>query len=440
MKSNVTDIKSDISHQTVLPALWELYTEKRGDDFLILNPRGPWWFIGCRIHADFLRLCDGKRSISDIHGILLQDNEGLLCDDLVRLAEALVGINFFASGKNSPVNRCSSIHFYVTRRCNLTCPFCFNDSTPARHDERCRELTAKEWIDLASEAAEINPNATVSVSGGEPLLRDDIMEIIDGISRNNLKIRLITNGTLVDKCITEYLSKVPGLKVQVSIDSLIPEENRRTRGHGSLEKALPAVLSMLEAGIDVGITSTITSINMKSTWRMKEFCRQHGIVYGTSFFFEAGKRARSNSGWLEVKPEEIMEAIDCVAGHSPDSDEGGITPKPGIRRVHCGMGCGQLSIHPDGSVSPCRLLLDPAFYLGNIQQDPLEQLLRLGCQRFDFIGVDTMTCGCNTCPVRYMCVGGCKAISFYHDGKLDSLPPNCALLKKIYIESLWASV
>jgi radical SAM protein with 4Fe4S-binding SPASM domain len=429
-----------LSEQTLIPALPELFTDKRDEKFLILNPQGPWWFLGNQIHVDFLRLCDGKRSILDIYKLLVKETEGLAVNDLIQLAETLLSINFFAIGRNQPIHQCSTVHFYVTNRCNLECPFCFNDSSPSGRNGQHFELSADDWIDLACKVAEINPNAAISVSGGEPLLRKDIREIINGISQNNLSIRLITNGTLCDEAMAQFLSKIPRLKVQVSIDSLLSEENEKTRGTGSLDKALAAVLRMIDAGINVRITSTVTRINLKNTWRMKNFCDQHNIGFGTSFFFAAGDRSQGNSKLLGLEPGEILESMYENEKHFSGKNPDNIIPKPGIRRIHCGIGCGQLSIHPDGMVSPCRLLLDSSFYLGNVKDTKLEQLLEIGCKKFNFVGVDTMTCGCDICPVRYLCVGGCKAIAFYRNNNLNSLPPNCSLLKKIYIESLWCSV
>lgn len=429
-----------ISEQTVLPELPELFVDERKGDFLILNPLGPWWFIGSKIHVGFLKLCDGKRTVRDIFEKLLPGHEGLTVEELIWLVRTLNRIKFFTPAEKQPVHPCGIVHFYVTRRCNLECPFCFNDSAPSKSNEQNQELTAKDWTSLAGEIAAINPHAAVSISGGEPLLRNDIMEIIEGITRNNLEIRLITNGTLLREDLINRLSKIPGFKVQVSIDSLMPEENAMTRGKGSLEKAIAAVRQMCDAGIKVTITSTVTQINKQSTWRMKEFCEHHGIDFGTSFFFAAGERSHTNAGWLGLNPDEIMGSAiynsNCFKGKESDN----LNLMPGMGRNHCGIGCGQLSIHPDGFVSPCRLLLDPQFYLGNVKNTRLSHLFELGRKKFDFIGVDKMTCGCATCPVRYFCVGGCKAMSFYTYGTLDSLPPNCGLLKKIYIESLWTSI
>jgi radical SAM protein with 4Fe4S-binding SPASM domain len=91
-------------------------------------------------------------------------------------------------------------------------------------------------------------------------------------------------------------------------------------------------------------------------------------------------------------------------------------------------------------VSPCRLLIDHQNYLGNILESGFSAILKLGHRKFDSIGVDKVSCGCAECPVRYFCVGGCKAMAYYASGTLDNFPPNCGLLKKIYIESLWSSI
>jgi radical SAM protein with 4Fe4S-binding SPASM domain len=440
MNSTFTAEEHSISERTVLPELPELFVDERNGDFLILNPLGPWWFAGSQYHVDFLKLCDGKRTLRDIWELLPHDGQEVTIEALVRLAASLSRIHFFAATGNPTLRPCGVVHFYVTKRCNLECPFCFYDSAPSISHVQKHELTAKEWIHLAGEIAAINPSAAISISGGEPLLRADIVEIIEGISQYHLEIRLITNGTLFSEGLAKHLSRIPKLKVQVSIDSLAPEENDRTRGLGSLESAIAAVQWMMNAGIKVGITSTVTQINKHSTWRMKQFCEQHGINFGTSFFFSSGDRSHSNAGWLELKPDEIMESSIYNSRCFTGKESGDCDLTPGIRRNHCGIGCGQLSIHSEGSVSPCRLLLEPQFYLGNIRETGLHRILELGCQTYDFVGVDSLACGCATCPVRYLCVGGCKAMSFYTYGELDSLPPNCGLLKKIYIESLWTSI
>ncbi|OPY52999.1 MAG: pyrroloquinoline quinone biosynthesis protein PqqE [Methanosaeta sp. PtaU1.Bin112] len=430
-----------ISKEIVLPAVQGLFVDDRNGEFLILNPLGPWWFIGSKLHADFIRLCDGKRSIKDIFDLLSLRYSSIKLEHLLQAAESILQEQFFTETEVLPVHPLGIVHFYITRRCNLNCPFCFYDSVPSmsKSDE---ELDTEFWIKLADEVATINPEAMISVSGGEPLIRADAIDIIEGISRNGLKIRLVTNGTLFTEDLVLRLSKISKLRVQVSIDSLVPEENARTRGQGSLEKAIKAVQWMIDAGINVAISSTVTQINKKSIWRLQQFCDENNIRLGTSFFFKSGDRSKTNAPWLELKPHEIMESSAYNSKHLDHSDatDHTIMPVPGIRRSHCGIGYGQLAIQPDGSVSPCRLLTDSKLFLGNMTKSELREILNIGHKKYNFLDVDKVSSDCARCHVRYFCIGSCKAVSFYNYGSLNLCPPNCELLKQIHTESLWASV
>ncbi len=427
-----------ISQKTVLQAPPELFIDVRNDEYLILNPLGPWWFIGSKLHSDFIKLCNGKRSVQDIFELLLPYHKGIKIDQIIRFVRTIYQLKFFSYGEKQPIHPCNFVHFYITRRCNLTCPFCFYDTFNSK--ENSIEIEAGAWIKLAKEISKINSNAIISVTGGEPLIRNDAIDIIEGIAQYNLQIRLITNGTLLTENLIKRMSEISKLKVQISIDSLIPEENARTRGKGCLEKSIKAVDQLLNAGIKIGITSTVTQINKRNIFRMKRFCEQRGIEFGTSYFFMSGGRSKKNATWLDLKPDEIIELAVLDSNTFKEKEINNSLITPGKYRSHCGIGYGQLSIQPEGFVSPCRLLLNSQFYLGNIKNTELRKILSIGRQKYDFMEVDRLKCGCATCPVRYLCVGGCKANSFYSYGLLDQPPPNCSLLKKIYIGSLWMSI
>jgi radical SAM protein with 4Fe4S-binding SPASM domain len=442
VNSKMLNQVESISEEIVLPSVQELFINDRNGEFLILNPLGPWWFIGSELHADFVQLCDGKRSVRDIFD-LLSPRYGLIkIEHLIQVAGSLMQQQFFAETEKLPIRPLGVVHFYITRRCNLNCPFCFYDSIPSMSKEGDKELDSEFWIRLADEIAEINPEAMISISGGEPLIRTDAIDIIERISQTGLKTRLVTNGTLFTEDLVSRLSKISKLRVQVSIDSLVPEENARTRGQGSMEKAVEAVQWMVEAGVNVAISSTVTQINKKSIWRLKQFCDRNNISLGTSFFFASGDRSKINAPWLELKPSEVLESSADNAKHYDyyDVADQSLMPTPGMRRCHCGIGYGQVAIQPDGSVSPCRLLTDSRFFLGNVKKSELRELLNIGHMKYNFLEVDKVTCDCAKCHVRYLCIGGCKAISFYNYGNLDRCPPNCELLKQIYTESLWASI
>ena len=68
---------TEITGETVLPCVQEIFIDEHCGEYLVLNPLGPWWFVGSKLHADFARLCDGKRSVNDIRESLSLTHDGL---------------------------------------------------------------------------------------------------------------------------------------------------------------------------------------------------------------------------------------------------------------------------------------------------------------------------------------------------------------------------
>ncbi len=430
-----------VTGETILPLLAEIYIDEHRGEYLILNPLGPWWFVGSGLHADFVRLCDGKRSLNDIRVSLSSNHAGLTDEHMIRISKSLLKANFFTQTFKQDIRLLNIVFFNVTKRCNLNCPYCYYDSVPVNNQKIKEELDADAWIKLAGEIAEINPNAKIIISGGEPLIRPDIIDIITGISQNNLEIKLLTNGTLFTRDIISKLAGISKFGVQVSIDSNIPGENARSRGKGSLEKALSAVLQLKEAGLEVEISATITQLNYKSIRQFREYCDKNQLKLRSSIFMLSGDKTKTNADWLELNPEEYYDASTYVLDFSDPNTPMEQAMTPGERRYSCGLGYGQVDISPDGSMFPCSHLNNPKFCLGNIKTSGLRQLVEAGYKRYRPIDIDNMNpCTGSKCPVRYFCAGGCRAIALHNYGSLEVPAKYCRQLKQVYIASLWASV
>lgn len=421
-----------ISINTILPAVPELFVDERNGEYLLLNPRGPHWCVGSKVLAVFVELCDDKRSIQNIFELMEPCFNGLTQELLIQIALSLQRAQFFTDGNRFPINSLSKVTFNITKLCNLNCPFCYYDSIQMVEKLQERELNTNEWVELAHKIAEINPKAHIHVSGGEPMIRDDVLDILEGIAKYKLQIVLITNGTHFTLEKVSRLSSIPKLTVQVSIDSIVPKENQQTRGPGALEKALATIQWMKSAGINVKVSSTITQINKNSFWRLKKFCAQNNISFGTSMFFIAGERSKKNSHRLQLTIDEFWETCQYNGENLVEN----IPYEPEVRRYNCGIGYGSVAIQPDGTMSPCNHLFDQKQSLGNIKTSTLYELLNVGYKRYNFIDVDKMNT-CSKCPVRYLCAGGCRASSLHNYGTMHKTPPECSLLKKVYIACLW---
>jgi len=159
------------------------------------------------------------------------------------------------------------VQWLITRKCNYRCRGC-----NVWRDQDSKELSTneiKKGLDILKEIGVID----IVFSGGNPLLRDDIGEILEYASRFFVTT-VYDNGSMA-------LEKIDALRnvdfVAISLDSLNPEKNDYVKGvKGSWDRAMQAIDTLYEKGISVGISPTISQFNL------------HEIINLTKFFSEKG--------------------------------------------------------------------------------------------------------------------------------------------------------
>jgi len=428
-----------IDADTVMPALLEPYVEELNGRCLVLNARGPRWVLTSPVVAEFLKRCDGR---STLRGIARQMGIESAVQLLLPVLRSLLENRFFRDGERPDIQRLGSVCLYVTRRCNLSCPYCYYDSGPTVEEPHAGVLSTREWIGLAEQAAAVNPRVRVIVIGGEPLLRRDLVDMLEGIGRCVDHVRLVTNGTLVTRQVAARLARVRPLSVQVSIDSVVPKENARTRGAGSLDKALRAARWLRDAGVDVTVSATLTGVNRNSLWRLQRYCEQNRYAFRTSCFFQAGTRSKQNAPRLGIAVSELWATLVRAGERSGPQfldDEAARCLRVGVRRYGCGVGYGMLAVNPDGTISPCGHLTAPELALGDVRATGLVRAAESGYAAYRRLDVDLLP-GCSECPVRYLCAGGCRASSFHQTGDMLPVPHDCAVLRRACIDSMWVDL
>ncbi len=147
----------------------------------------------------------------------------------------------------------------VGRRCNLSCLHCYSGS---RDREYPGELSTREGLDLLEDLAAFGA-PVVLFSGGEPLLRPDILELIGRARRLGLRAVLSTNGTLIDPALAARLKELDLSYVGISLDGLEETHDRFRRSPGAFRQALAGLRACREAGIKVGLRFTITRRNYR---------------------------------------------------------------------------------------------------------------------------------------------------------------------------------
>ncbi len=418
------------------PLVEELHVEQRDETFLVFNPLGPRWAIGDFLTPIFVEFCNGRNTVNAIAEMICEKVSSVEASQVLTVAERLIKSGFFDVGNFSPPPILASVSFNLTKSCNLSCKFCYYDSGPNHKVNPTGNLTSQQWIKLASDIVRINSETKIYIMGGEPTLRKDWSEIVQGIAELGVRLNLVTNGMFITSTSVNMLSRFKKLSVQISIDSLDEKLNDQSRGQGHYLKAFSSAKKLRDAGIRTVICSTVTAENYHLTKEMKIYCESEGFIFKPSVFFASGDKSNIASGDLSLGDRELRELL------YEDADPNDILTKelfPGLQRRSCGVGSSVLAINPNGGVSPCNHLTDIKFSLGNVRETPIDEIAWRGRTQFSIVDVENLPAnGCAGCEVRYICGGGCKANSFHEFGTLQAPPPDCNFLKRHYKDAIWA--
>ncbi len=146
----------------------------------------------------------------------------------------------------------------VGRRCNLRCMHCYSQS---RNEEYAGELTTEEGKNLIDDLAEFG-SPVLLFSGGEPLMRPDIFELIGHARSKRIRAVLSTNGTLIRADTAAELKKMDLSYVGISLDGLRDTHDRFRGVDGAFDLALEGLRNCKKAGIKVGLRFTISRRNV----------------------------------------------------------------------------------------------------------------------------------------------------------------------------------
>jgi len=161
----------------------------------------------------------------------------------------------------------------VTKACNLRCIHCYAsaDNRPAEN-----ELTTEEGFRLLEDLAHFGC-PVVLFSGGEPLVRPDIFDLIAYAVRLGLRAVLSTNGTLIDHALAKELKKLGLSYVGISLDGIGEVHDRFRGSRGCFEKVIQAIENCKREGLKVGLRFTINKFNAEEIPKVFDFVEEMKI-------------------------------------------------------------------------------------------------------------------------------------------------------------------
>jgi MoaA/NifB/PqqE/SkfB family radical SAM enzyme len=256
----------------------------------------------------------------------------------------------------------------VTFRCNLRCGYCYGQYFNRKNED----FTTEELLNLIDDLGRLG-SRSITLGGGEPLLRDDIGLIIDRIKANGLECGFNTNGILVRK-------RIKALKqadmICVSIDG--PREmNDANRGAGSFDKIMAGINAALDAGIKVHTTTVLTRHNCDSVDWIVDLAKEKGLQAEFNLLFHQSD-GKSDSDRFMAQNEALRKAVKRVAdlkaegapilfservyryvANWPDYQQRVVMGKePSFDFIRCYAGRFMVFIDADGRTYPCVQLID----------------------------------------------------------------------------------
>lgn len=322
------------------------------------------------------------------------------------------------------------ISWNSTQACNLTCQHCYRDASPQALKEELTTAEAKRLIEQIAKAG----FKIMIFSGGEPLMRQDMPELIAYAASQGLRPVLGTNGTLLTEDMVYTLKEAGAMRVGISLDSLDEKEHNRFRGHpNAWAMTMAGIENCRRGGLGFQIHTTVTRRNKDELLTITDWCVAHGAKGHHVFFLVPTGRGKDieNTTLRTDEYEEVLTSLmrkqkevpleikpTCAPQFMRIAREEGI---PLRYRRGCLAGISYCIISPTGNVQACPYL---PVVSGNVRE-----------RRFDEIWFDEAIFenfrhkkprgSCGVCKYYTVC-GGCRARAYYYnDGDYMAEEPWC---------------
>lgn len=334
------------------------------------------------------------------------------------------------------------IAWEFTKGCNLSCAHCRGASTSEVDRD---ELTTEESKHFIDEIVGIGSPILI-LSGGEPLVRDDIFEIASYGTEKGLRVVMATNGTMVTPAIAEKLKQSGIQRASISIDGATSSTHDDFRGMpGAFKGALNGIKIFKETGIGIQINTTITKRNIHEIPDIFEFAKNIGAEALHIFMLVPTGRGKEIEK-DEIPPDEYERVLNWFYEQQKDSPiQLKATCAPHYFRVviqrekvdgrklsfekngynamtkGCLGGTGFCFVSSKGEVYPCGYL--PAL-AGDLRQQNFKDIWDNSKVFNDLRDVSKLKGKCGVCEYKKIC-GGCRARAYAETGDYLDEEPYC---------------
>jgi radical SAM protein with 4Fe4S-binding SPASM domain len=273
-----------------------------------------------------------------------------------------------------------AVHLEVIGACNLTCSHCFAGALPRNE----HPLAVAEMDRLFGELASLG-SFRLGLTGGEPLLRKDLFDILDAATERGLHPCVTTNALLIDERVARELGKRELVWLNVSLEGARAETNDAIRGAGVFEGVMEK-LTLLGRHARFTLAFTLTQRSLGEVSECVALANAVGAhtavfrpLYPVGIAAQHPELMPTFDGYVEALRQ--LEGVD-VGGDLFATDPFSPSAREDVRGIvvpgpSCGAATTVASISVQGDVSPCSFL-GAAFEAGNIRTRSFEEIWRAG--------------------------------------------------------------
>lgn len=435
-----------------------------GSTYLIIRPDSGRWRLVNRTGAEVASLCTGEQTVAEICARISakyqrdypEENARRFLNSLSDAALLMPDGGSLEAARHPARRRpFHALYLQTTGRCNARCIYCALDCG----DRQTDVLTTEDTLRLVDQMV-VSGGRRIVLSGGEPLLRADIFDIMRHVKGRGLQLRVTTNGWLLDPGAAREFARHADCAT-LSMDATDPVIHDELRGGGSHQAACAALQNLIAAGMagKTVLSMTVTRLNIHAITDVTEFAAAQGLAgVNISGVFSRGRAPaqwariglsdddrmrvfetvwKETERWgdaLRISADVCSEYRKILLGHSPKAGAAsGEDYLPG-----CDAG-GYLLVDWRGDVYPCPGMDGlQTFRMGNIRESSLPDILagaRWRDIQKELVSRDELKgqglANCRACTWRYFCGAGCVAAAYLSHGTTSAVDElNCRIKRQ----------
>ncbi|MFX1562371.1 MAG: radical SAM protein [Promethearchaeota archaeon] len=332
-------------------------------------------------------------------------------------------IETFDFGEVAPFSHEPSAPYRVdlalTYRCNNACSHCYVPQERRSWDATA-EIDTETWKRILDKLLDLSiPHITFT--GGEPTLRDDLVELVRYSEEIGIIAGLVTNGRRLSQSLVNDLIDAGLDYVQITLESHLPEIHDQMVGvKGAWQETVAGLKRFIATDIYTLTNTTLTKLNLPTIKETVAFLAKNGQKeFAMNGLIYSGSGAEV-ADELAIPEEDLDEIITGVLAEAAEHDMRLIWYSPtmychfdpteyGLGPRRCSAAYSSLAIEPNGDVLPCQSYYQP---LGNILKDPWETIWNHDLAKA-LRGHLILDDKCQTCDLLKACGGGCPLFTKY---------------------------